>query len=521
MDMPARLIAQTYDHVPYESKPFPQSHPARLAARARLFGLTPPDVTASRVLELGCAAGGNLIPMAAACPNASFAGVDVSGAQVAAGRARIARLGLANIELRQQSIADLTQRDGPFDFIICHGVYSWVPEQVRAAILRVAHDLLSERGVAYVSYNVFPGWRLRGVLREAMLFHIGGELDPARKIALARDYLAKLAEITDAASPYGQMLRQEARALAGMGDYYLFHEFLEIDNEPCYVTDFLVRVRNARLEYLTDANLNVTIAESFGEATGKLLRDLSGNTLDRMEQYIDFLTGRTFRQSLLVRGTQAASIQRQLSRDRMAGLFASARTAAAPGVEGATVFTDANGRSLTTRSANVCAALELLTAAYPQSRTPEDLARMAADSVQGDAGAAAADIRDALFKMVLIGMADISTEASAAADAVAVKPKATLLARTDAQDGCAWTTNGRHEVVPLTIVMQVLLPLLDGTNDRATLEDALARAVADGRTILQRAGQTLTEPGELKAAGVEHVEAALTQLATAGLLVDA
>ena len=102
METTAQSIAQTYDDVPYDSRPFPQSHPARSAAIAKLFGLTPPVLKNGRVLELGCAAGGNLIPMAAMFPDAQFLGVDLSVVQIEQGRERITELGLTNIELRHQ-----------------------------------------------------------------------------------------------------------------------------------------------------------------------------------------------------------------------------------------------------------------------------------------------------------------------------------------------------------------------------------------------------------------------------------
>ena len=221
METTAQSIAQTYDDVPYDSRPFPQSHPARSAAIAKLFGLMPPSIRKGRILELGCAAGGNLIPMAAMFPDAQFLGVDLSGVQIEQGRDRIRQLDLSNIELRHQSIADLGERDGLFDYIICHGVYSWVPASVRDAIMRVSRENLCEQGIAYISYNVFPGWRLRGALRDAILFHVEGESDPRRKVAMARKMLNQLAEASDATTPYGQMLRKEVASFNEQQDHYL------------------------------------------------------------------------------------------------------------------------------------------------------------------------------------------------------------------------------------------------------------------------------------------------------------
>src|SRR5262245_59853889 len=94
----------TYDNLPYESHPFVETHPDRRATAPMLFGLQPAPVTACRFLELGCAAGGNLIPMAEALPDSHFIGIDLSRRQVADGQAAFQTLGLTNLELKHLSI---------------------------------------------------------------------------------------------------------------------------------------------------------------------------------------------------------------------------------------------------------------------------------------------------------------------------------------------------------------------------------------------------------------------------------
>src|SRR5262245_19896617 len=150
--------AAHYDQVPYQSHPFPHTQPPRLAAIATLFGLNPPPVPTARILEIGCAAGGNLIPLAARFPDATCLGIDLSSVQIRQAVPRVQALGLRNLELRRQSVTDLGADEGPFDYVICHGVYSWVPQSVREAILRVCAERLSDNGIAIVSYNVLPGW---------------------------------------------------------------------------------------------------------------------------------------------------------------------------------------------------------------------------------------------------------------------------------------------------------------------------------------------------------------------------
>ena len=518
LDPANKALAQSYDEVPYDSRPFPQSHPARSAALARLFGVVPPDLATARVLELGSAAGGNLIPMAVAFPAATFTGVDLSAVQVAQGQARIAALGINNITLRNQSILDLTRGHGEFDYIICHGVYSWVPAAVRDAILRVSSENLAPNGIAYVSYNVFPGWRLRGVLREAMLFHVAGIADPAVRAARARAFLNQLAEITDGNSAYGQMLRQEAQGLTGQGDYYVIHEYLEHTNEPCYVRDFLLKAESAGLAYLTEANLNVTIAESFGPEKGKILRELSGNRLLEMEQYIDFLTGRTFRQSLLVKSEQAVNINRNLEPARINGLHIQANVSLAEETGGQFTLRDPAGRTLTTQSSMVRDALVLLGRHFPNAMTPEALADAVA-STAPPSDEDRAHISDALFKMVLIGMAEFAVTPSAPELTASDRPRALELARKDALAGRPWTTNLRHECVPLSVIQHAVVPLLDGRHDADQLAAAVEEKVRDGQILLHRDGVPLTDRSEIAKAAREHLSMALEACAKGALLV--
>ena len=112
---------------PTRASAFSETHPDTLATIATLFGMNPPEVPRARVLEIGCASGANLIPMAAELPEGSFLGIDQSERQVADGRATIEAAGLKNVELRRVNVLDAGPDLGTFDYIICHGVFSWVP----------------------------------------------------------------------------------------------------------------------------------------------------------------------------------------------------------------------------------------------------------------------------------------------------------------------------------------------------------------------------------------------------------
>jgi cyclopropane fatty-acyl-phospholipid synthase-like methyltransferase len=136
IDDAVNRLRADYDMTPYTSNSYPQSAPGQLAAIGYLFGLETPEVATARVLEIGCGAGGNLIPFAAAHPRARVVGIDLSQVQIDHGRPRVHALGLNNLRLLAGDIARMNLAElGQFDFVIAHGVYSWVPPEVQEALL--------------------------------------------------------------------------------------------------------------------------------------------------------------------------------------------------------------------------------------------------------------------------------------------------------------------------------------------------------------------------------------------------
>ena len=223
----------SYDRIPYESTPFADTHPGHLACLARLYGIPAIDPSHCRVLELGCASGGNLIPMAARLPGSRFLGIELSGEQARAGAERVAALGLENCEIRAGDLMDMQDTGERFDYIIAHGVYSWAPPAVRERILELAAGLLSERGIAYISYNSLPGWRMRGMLRDMLLYRVRGIDAPTERLAVARHYLDFLdSALGDIDASNAEYLRYEISRIRDAHPSYLFHEYLETYNEP-------------------------------------------------------------------------------------------------------------------------------------------------------------------------------------------------------------------------------------------------------------------------------------------------
>src|SRR5262245_60448117 len=188
----ARPDACSYDELPYEDLAFYHTHPSNLAVVAALCGLRPPPVEACRVLELGCGSGFNLLAMAQSLPAARFVGVDLSARQIDHGRALAAALGAGRVELHARSVTDLDASLGQFDYVIAHGLFSRVPEPVRAAVLDACRRHLAPNGVAYVSYSTYPGWHVRTILRDVLLFGAPADAPPLERVRAARAALERL-----------------------------------------------------------------------------------------------------------------------------------------------------------------------------------------------------------------------------------------------------------------------------------------------------------------------------------------
>ena len=288
----------TYDELPYQCQFRAEMHPAHLASIGTLRGLPEPSLETMRVLELGCADGTHSIALALAFPDATFVGVDTSARQIKAGQTNASNLDLNNIELRQYDILDIDDSWGQFDFVLSHGVYSWVPPETQAKVLEISRARLTEHGIAYVSYNTRPGWNMRSIIRDMLLYHTQQFDDIETKLSQLHSWLEFTYEhVKDSDEPYDSYLREELEVLRNMPDTYLFHDLLEQDNDPVYLHEFVRDAEKHQLQYLGESMLPLMFREF--DATD--IEELLGMelTMTYREQYLDFLDNCYFRRTLL------------------------------------------------------------------------------------------------------------------------------------------------------------------------------------------------------------------------------
>ena len=503
-------VRAAYDEAPYESYAHPQSAPGQLAEISWVFGLDPPDTASARVLEIGCAAAGNLIPFAATHPLASAVGIDLSQVHIDQGRRRVRALGLDNVELLHGDIAhlDLTAM-AQFDFIICHGVYSWVPDDVQEAILGACGRLLSPSGVAYVGYNTYPGWKAKEIVRDAMLLSVGDSTTVDEKVRRARGMVGFLQKAAQPGSVLARSLEDYQLMAATAGDYYLLHEELEIFNAPCYFRDFVDRARAHGLDYLAEARPEYTFARNYGPTVVDHLVEYADDQI-LFEQHLDFVVNRHFRQTLLVRAECTPQISRALDRTRYR------RTHFAASLE------HSDGRNLLTHDAALKAAVDALTDRWPWTLSWQELvdaavARLARVGLDAPPDLEAG-IDDLLECLIIQGQAryrldPVSPEP--ACTPVRLNEAARRMAELTREDADAFVFNHWHELLPLSPVDRYLLPLLDGHRDRHALIEALMDAVAEGLIRIDRDdGQVLDGEGirDVLAQQVDALPQRLTEM---------
>jgi methyltransferase-like protein/SAM-dependent methyltransferase len=517
-------MTNSYDDVPYDSLPFVQTHPSRLATVATLFGLKPPPVERCRVLELGCAAGGNLVPMAEALPGSWFVGVDLSARQIADGERVVRKTGLNNVSLRHASITDIDDTYGQFDYILCHGVFSWVPRPVQDRILEVCAKHLTPSGVAYISYNTYPGWHMRGMIRDMMRYHAFRFETPEQRIGQARALLDFLAQTTKKdAGAYAVLLRAELEFMRHQSDHYLYHEQLEDVNEPQYFHEFAGRATSRGLQYLGESRISTMVTGNFGAEVQKTLAALATDQI-QTEQYLDFVRNRTFRETLLVRADQTPDWS--IAPERLYGLhLASGGKPVGKPIDltnnSAAQFQSRSGMVVSTSGPLFKSAMLTLSEVWPSTMPftellQESLVKLGRAAEENDAQSLALGLLNAHIASDLIELHAIPMVFARVASE---KPVALVHARLRAADGHAAVANRRHEVVKLSDLSLHLLPLLDGTRDRAALVDALAKKALAGDLTLQKSGQPMTDPAEVHAALTATLGPALDALARDALLV--
>jgi len=480
--------------------PIPEADPSRLFAVGRLFGVPVPERW--RVLEVGCGAGGHLVPLSARHPDDVWVGFDRATLPIQQARGLADKLG-APVTLQQLDLLDapdaLSRAELPeaYDLIIAHGVYSWVPDAAREALWRLLARWLAPGGMAYLSVNCLPGWGLRGTLG-GMLRFVAGDGPPDEQIGRARAFVNLLAELVPASDPYGAWLRREQRLVAQQGDSWVFHDLLAPTNEPVWLHEMVARAATHGLQYVGDAKLTAMLPDRLPAEAQARIASLGGSQVQQ-EQLLDFVVARSFRRVLLCRDDLPLS--RDLGTDALRGMWARGQLVG----EGKGRFRSLEGDELSTESPLLQDIFGELVRRRPGSVAIDELVARAPDD--------AARVRQNLLLAASRGLLELRVRGDGLVGAPGVRPVAEGVAAVLAAQGEVPSALGQR--VRLDELGIRLLPLLDGTRDVATL----VRTLIDDGFHLQQRGAGAVTPDALRGWLEVEVPQRLRSMARAGLLV--
>ena len=494
-----------HDRIDYPGGAWEHSHPDRIAANARLHGLSPAPIESCRVLELGCGAGGNLVPMARGLPDAHFLGIEVAARPVEAGRTLAAAIGLANVEFRRCDILDLPANLGEFDYIIAHGVYSWVPEPVRDALMAVLARHLAPEGIAYLNFNALPGGHLRDLPRDLMRFRLSVFDDPEAHGGDALRFVRLVAGAQPEGSPYRRILDDELGRIERNPVGVLFHDDLVPAHRAFHFLSVVEHAARHGLQYLCEARPADVHPGRYPASIQAALRRFGGGRIAR-EQCFDFLVCQMYRCSLLCR--EGITLAPAGDIDGMRGLRAASGLrcvdASADLTDGIVqTYVAPDGAGVRLEDSTAKAALGILAEGWPASVEVGVLHRDARRRAARSGGPSQLERREFgefISTHHAMGFVDLHTWEPSLAAGVGERPVASALSRIEIARG-ARVTSLRHRQVEIDDpIAAEILARLDGTRNSVALHEEVRGAL----------------PGE--GCTRAHVESALSGLAYHGLL---
>ena len=454
-----------------------------------MFGLQPAPVERCRYLEIGCGDGTHLIACALGLPNAHFVGIDQSAAAVERGNQVIAKLNLPNVSLAAADLTDWQPPSGRFDYAVAHGLYSWVPAPVRDSLLALVARVLTPEGIAYVSYNTYPGCYVRRMVWEVLKHHTAGTTVPADKMQQSLEF----ARLLQAGLPAGKssnaalaLLEPELKEITQQRDpRVLYHDDLSEVNDPVYFHQFAAHAGCFGLRFAAEAEPHWMETRSFPPEVAAHLDSLAAFNVVEKEQYIDFLRLRRFRQTLLCLDTASPRIQPDPG--KLSGLLVSGNPKAENNpvdlTEGTSVtFRVDQGATAQSDRDVVKAALVELAEAWPARLPFSDLLGSAVGRLQRRPGVLDADyISRFLTAAWMMGMVELHGRQPAYVREVSERPVASPLARLQLRRGVEAATLLHCGVKFEDAVIRGLVLLLDGTRDLNAVVEALRDAYPPDR----------------------------------------
>jgi methyltransferase-like protein len=436
----------------------------------------------------------------------------------------ITDLGLKNVRLENADLMEFQASGEPFDYIVAHGVYSWTPGPVRDRVLAICEESLDSNGVAYVSYNTYPGWHIREMTRQMMLRHVRSISEPQERIDQGRTLLKFLSTARSETDLYQTILDAEYERISEYPDGSLYHDDLSPNNQPFYLHEFLEHASKRNLQFLGEAVFRDMHPTDQSPDTVRVLQEMDDDIITR-EQYIDFLTCRRFRSTLLCR--REVPLDHKVKTAVIARFYASfdgeaVSPASDFGSAGPEEFRTREGGSIVTDRPMMKAVLSLLGRSWPRALHFEELFAALRDIAPAKEGDSDENVR-ALCELLLGGYAagvlELHTWAPEVVAEISERPIASPLARYQFLHGRKLTTLWHGSMNLAEDLSRPLFGLLDGTRNIAALAEALLGMVQSGKAVLFHDGAPMTDTGLIRAEIEAKLPLTLRGFARAAMLV--
>jgi methyltransferase-like protein len=395
-------------------------------------------------------------------------------------------------------------------------------------MMAICKASLAPQGIAYVSYDAFPGSYARVMVREMMLFHIRDFREPQQQLQQAVTLLKLLAKSGKETEPYTKTLQDEFERMSTRSREGLYHDELSPDFQPFYFYQFMEHAQRHGLQFLGETDFFEMHSGGLSAKAKEVLDKISDEVTLR-EQYLDFMCGRAFRKTLLCHDD--VPLDRSGKSVSVRSFFISTQARpkaespnAAP--EAGETFCSPSGTELTTPNLLARSLFWYLIKSRPERIPFEKLAREAECRARQELGFVpkpdqdiASEVADFVWRTYLAGLLELHVHVPLFATEVSERPLASPLARLEARSGNVITTLHCRSLHLSDSLQRGVLMLLDGTRDHAALRRDLPEIFKSGNLTMEEDGQPVVDMQTVEKRINAETEEILHDLARAGVLM--
>jgi len=463
-----------YDEIPYPSSAHVRTDPSKLAAVIKTMGYEPPPPLTAKILDLGCGDGLNALTLASIMPESFVVGVDLSSVQVAKGEALRKAAGIENARIEVGDVFTMPLDGETYDYILIHGVYSWVPQVVALQMLKLVAARLKPGGICYVSYDGHTLGPFKTALNRLLRRATDAYDDPQQKLAIARHILATISDNEAPDSMTKQFTAFEAKVYIEAADNFVIHDILAEYHRSLPALEFEAECNTAGLTMLGEGGMNFVFDHDLTEDARALLSKL-GSTASLRAEMLDHFRGRMFRATLVVRQDAPPKVREgELPLDEFWYSCASIKRIIDPeeGLPFSTEYTARGEARLRTDDASTVAIIEALRAAWPRELNVHEIAEAS--------GTTREVVHTTMPYLLACELVSAYATPQQAAQAVPEKPVVSSLVRALAARGDEAIPSQRIVTARITDdASRYFLTQLDGTKSAEDMMKLMAEKVGE------------------------------------------